>query len=160
MAKIIGFEEFAAELEDFEEALWASASRLDTAVDVATRDTAMQIEKDAKRFAPVDTGALRADLQYTRLGEAEYSVGSTKKYAPPTEYGSAPHIITPSDAEALRFTATRSVFGIGDETLFREWVQHPGTPAQPFLRPALSINRGELAENIADEIQRVIDAHL
>jgi hypothetical protein len=45
------------------------------------------------------------------------------------EYGSRPHIIRSHGNYPLRNRETGDVFG--------RIVHHPGTPAQPFLRPAL-----------------------
>jgi hypothetical protein len=57
-------------------------------------------------------------------------VGTAVDYAPHVEFGTAPHEITPDEAEALRFE-------VDDEIVYTKRVMHPGTPPQPFMRPAV-----------------------
>ena len=56
-------------------------------------------------------------------------------YALPVELGSRPHIIESRGDYPLRNRKTGQVFG--------KRVRHPGTQAQPFLRPALDVLRHE-----------------
>lgn len=50
--------------------------------------TAADIEADAKRLAPVDTGALRNSISTTSsLGGLSAEIGPTVHYAPYVEYG-------------------------------------------------------------------------
>lgn len=62
------------------------------------RKTAMDIEADAKMFAPVDTGNLRASIGHTDLavtaGALETVIGPTAEYGAFVEFGTsrmAPH---------------------------------------------------------------------
>jgi hypothetical protein len=55
-------------------------------------------------------------------------VAATHPLAPIIEFGSKPHEIGPKAKQALKFG---SVFAAG--------VEHPGTKAQPFMRPALPL---------------------
>ena len=48
--------------------------------------TALEIERDAKLNAPVDTGMLRASITSTGSG-SEYEIGTNVEYAPFVEYG-------------------------------------------------------------------------
>jgi phage gpG-like protein len=76
-------------------------------------------------------------------GNPEAVVGTNVEYAPYVEFGTGPHEITPTDADAL-------AFDIGGETVFAHRVMHPGTPAQPFMRPAArktAANLGDIADN-------------
>ena len=87
------------------------------------------VEKDAKRYVPIDTGELRASIhQFHFVGTAKIFVG-TDHWAP-TEYGSRPHIIRAHGDYALanRETGFYARSGV---------VHHPGTPEQAFMRPAL-----------------------
>lgn len=61
----------------------------------------------------------------------DYVVGTPVEYAPPLEFGSVPHEITPTDAEALRFE-------IDGEIVFSQSVDHPGNDPIPFFRPAVN----------------------
>lgn len=58
-------------------------------------------------------------------GEA---VAATDPLAPIVEKGARPHEIAPAKGQVLRLADGRFVSGP---------VQHPGTPAKPFLRPTL-----------------------
>ncbi|MGY0062843.1 HK97 gp10 family phage protein [Streptomyces sp. LZ34] len=92
-----------------------------------------EIQNDAERLAPVKTGQLRAGL-YHEVNRGELRVGVRDvPYWMAVEYGSGPHIITPKNAKALYWPGA-------DHPVAK--VNHPGTPAQPFLRPALYRRRG------------------
>lgn len=99
------------------------------------RRVALAIVQDAKRFAPVDTGALRAGI------EAEKPRGNsvriyTRRPVPGddpnvpifVEYGTAAHVIEAPEGEALDWPGAAHPV---------RRVNHPGTPAQPYMRPAL-----------------------
>lgn len=82
---------------------------------------------DAKRHCPVDSGDLKDSLGivYTSSGAR---IGSPLSYAAATELGSGPHIIRSKGPYSL---------SDGHGNYFGRVVHHPGTPAQPYLRPAL-----------------------
>lgn len=138
------FQELADDLESM-------ADEVQEALDSAVQKTAFQVERSAKQNAPVDTGTLRASLRTTPTGPAEYAVGTNVEYAPDVEFGTQPHVITPDGAEALRFE------GAGGDIVFAQRVEHPGTPAQPFLRPALNEHESDLEANIAAAIRDLAD---
>lgn len=70
-------------------------------------------------------------------GNVAYAVGSDLDYAAAVEYGTDPHPITPDDADALRFEINGTV-------VYTKHVEHPGTEAQPYLRPALDAAGNDL----------------
>lgn len=82
------------------------------------------IARDARRRCPIDTGELEGTIH--AVGTRVY-VGTD--YWQSVEYGSRPHIIRSHGNYPLRNRETGEVFG--------RVVRHPGTPAQPFMRPAL-----------------------
>lgn len=99
------------------------------------RRRAMKTAEDAaRRLVPVDTGALRETVE----GEADpdsmtgrLSAGDgVVDYAAVVELGGRPHRITAHGNYPLRNAATGEVFGHS--------VEHPGTPAQPYLRPGVA----------------------
>lgn len=57
-----------------------------------------------------------------------YIVGASAGHAAAVELGTAPHTIT-ADSGYLSFT-------VDGEQVFAKSVDHPGTPAQPYMRPA------------------------
>ena len=56
------------------------------------RDVGFQIERRAKRNAPVNTGALRRSITIDDSKENVVRVGSNLKYAPFVEFGTKPHM--------------------------------------------------------------------
>lgn len=78
---------------------------------------------------PVDTGELRESLSVRVEGD-RVLVGPTAGHAAYVEFGTAPHEIRPKKADGvLRWSQ-------GGNTYYAKVVRHPGTKAQPFVRPA------------------------
>jgi phage gpG-like protein len=96
------------------------------------RPLAESVMRDAKRLCPVDTGHLSESITYEIVSWDEAIVGTDMDYAASVEFGSQPHTIRTRNAKVL--TDGKKVFGTV--------VHHPGTPAQPYLRPALYRERG------------------
>ena len=107
------------------------------------REKAARVQQEAKRLCPVSpngsngnpSGHLRSSISADvgRDGEGLYAdVGTDVDYALPVELGTRPHIIESHGDYPLR-DAHGNVFG--------KRVQHPGTEAQPYLRPALDVIR-------------------
>lgn len=95
---------------------------------------ARQVVNRAKVLAPVDTGRLRSSIRVERRSffglRSRWVIGSDVEYAPMVNDGTAPHIIRPKNAKALRFR-------MGGRIVFAKVVRHPGTRARPFLDRAL-----------------------
>src|SRR5689334_3931213 len=104
------------------------------------RGRAEIVAQGAKRRAPVSPagsngrgpGHLRSSIGW-EMGEDDrgiyFDVQATADYALFVEVGTAPHVIESHGDYPLRNARTGQVFG--------RRVNHPGTAAQPFLRPAL-----------------------
>jgi hypothetical protein len=93
---------------------------------------AEDIRDDAKRLCPEDSGDLAESIDITYIpGGAR--IGTDMDYALATELGSGPHPIRATGAKVLANKETGEFFG--------KQVTHPGTPEQPFLRPALYTDR-------------------
>lgn len=81
-------------------------------------------------------------------------VGTSVEHGLFIEYGTRPHTITPNDAEVLQFT-------VGGTTVYTDIVEHPGTEASPFLRPALDRARNNIpsiakrATSLSDLVRRL-----
>lgn len=149
-----GFEEAAGDFADFAEGLRDVAANIDGAINEGVKRTAFQIERTAKQKAPIDTGTLRTSIEARRLDISTWAVGTNVEYAPAVEFGTAPHVITPDDADALAFE------GQDGELMFRQRVEHPGTPAQPYLGPAFRAHESDLTQNISAEIERLFARYL
>ncbi|MFD9464376.1 HK97 gp10 family phage protein [Streptomyces sp. NPDC060027] len=108
---------------------------IDTATSLLLDKLALDIESDAQRFAAVDTGLMRSRIYY-EVNDLSLRVGVRNvEYWMTVEFGSSPHVITPRNAKALYWPGARHPVAR---------VNHPGTPAQPFLRPALYRRREAL----------------
>ena len=94
----------------------------------------------ARRLCPVDTGALISTIE----GEADRSSMDCRlsagdavvDYAAVVELGGRPHTIT-AHGGFLKFPAFAGNDGSGG-FVFARSVRHPGTPAQPYLRPGVA----------------------
>jgi hypothetical protein len=106
---------------------------------------AQVVTQGAKRRCPVSpsgsgdhpSGWLRSSIGWDlgRDGEGLHAdIGTDVDYALDVEFSTKPHIITSHGDYPLRNRKTGQVFG--------RVVHHPGTTAQPFLRPALDDLRG------------------
>lgn len=88
---------------------------------------------DCRAFAPIDTGELRDSVREAwsggLVGRVYVGDPEVNEYWPSVEYGSDPHEIVSHGKWPLRNKETGQVFG--------RRVNHPGTPEQPFMRPAL-----------------------
>lgn len=104
------------------------AANLEPRVSQVVRKAAFDIEGKAKAAAPVDEGHLKNSIQASVDGLSA-EVTANADYAAYVEYGTAPHVIRPRNAKVLAFQA-------GGKTVFAAEVNHPGTPAQPFMTPA------------------------
>lgn len=110
----------------------AFRSTVNRFADRNARATAKEVERLAKRYAPVETGRLRASIRTERkwtLRGPGYTVGSPLDYAWYVEDGTRPHDIRPKQAAALRFT-------VGGRVVFAKLVHHPGTKPVKFLARA------------------------
>lgn len=82
--------------------LHSTGSRLEEAMKGAIAETAINIERNAKHFAPVDTGRLRASIGKSfdddRLGA---EVSANTEYAEYVEYGTTRAVAQPFMGPAL-----------------------------------------------------------
>ena len=93
-----------------------------------------EVEKDVQRLVPVDTGLLKTTVKkgvdggtgWVSVGEAGHEVDTS--YWEDVEYGTRPHGIDSHGRWPLRNDETGEIFG--------RHVNHPGTEAQPYLRPS------------------------
>lgn len=86
------------------------------------------IEGDAQRFVPVDTGELRDSIEQEVVSTETRRVWARAPHAMDVEFGTRAHVIEPDQKQALAWPG-------GAHPVAR--VNHPGTKAQPYLRPAL-----------------------
>jgi bacteriophage HK97-gp10 putative tail-component len=104
------------------------------------RQLAMTAVAEQKRLVPRKTGNLGRSIGVGRLTPKSAETVATAAYAAAVEFGTRPHTIVPRRKKALRFAPGGSgrLSGSprkGGAVVFAKRVNHPGTKAQPFMRP-------------------------
>jgi len=142
---LIGFAEARARL------LAASDAIATTWLRQAVTSAALIVQTDAAQRAPVKTGNLRRSLHTEVLTStrslAIVQVGTDVVYARAIEYGTSPHTIYPRSKKALMWPGARHPV---------RSVRHPGSPARPFLLPALVSNLGRIKAEIVAALGALI----
>lgn len=105
----------------------AEIARFNEDLDQKRHQIAREVARDARRLAPVDSGDLADSIEWIPGAETDLIVCDAPYWAH-VEYGTDPHVIRVRNKKVLR--SKEGVF-------FGKEVNHPGTPAQPFLRPAM-----------------------
>lgn len=90
--------------------------------------SATYIKQDMESRAPVDTGKLRQSISI-QVDSKRVIIGPHTDYAGYVEFGTKPHVIRAKNKKSLMFIA-------GGKKVFVKKVNHPGTKAQPYVRPA------------------------
>ncbi len=100
-------------------------------------DSMNKMQNLAVENAPVDTGLLkkRINLLPAVPGYTSYTLTAGVNYAEAVEFGTDPHVIRPVKKKALAFKME------GKDVVVKK-VMHPGTEAQPYMRPALDQVKG------------------
>lgn len=111
------------------------------------RDATLIVMRDARIFAPVDTGRLRASIAPEVRTEGKTVlgvVGSNVKYAPYQELGTRPHFVP---AQYIGIWASRHGFG------------YTGLPvsgkAKRFLQRAFEQNKSKIVKILERAITRI-----
>jgi HK97 gp10 family phage protein len=118
----------SADISRLADALRTTAKRSETTTQQVMVESANFLLTEMEIRVPVKTGQLRESLG-VRVEANRVLIGPTAKYAPYVEFGTQPHVIKAKNAQAL-------VFKVGGKTVFARQVNHPGTKARPFVRPA------------------------
>lgn len=95
------------------------------------RAGANMVRDEARRLVVRRSGALAKTIKVRRVKTGSslnvvMAVGTNARIGHLIEFGTAPHVIKPKRKKAVSY---------GPEQIYGA-VKHPGTPAQPFLRPA------------------------
>ena len=121
-----------------------------------TKLALQNIRSTAARTVAVDEGRLKSSIETTLVrGGLGGSVETRVDYASDVEFGTKPHKIVAKNGKALRFVAQagsrltdRRALFVSSKTgrlitaqknaraVYVKSVNHPGTKAQPFMRPA------------------------
>ena len=116
-------------------------------LDRALLEAGEKVRVRAVLLCPVDTGELRSSIRVQRLSRGVVAVGTNKEYAPYVEYGTG----TLGDS-AVPHTSKQE-WRWQDEQ--GNWHTSHGSPAQPFLRPA--VNERELRRIVETQVRKAID---
>ena len=108
-----------------------------------------------KANVAVHMGALRSSLYAVLSGRSTLKLGATAPHAIFVEYPTRPHVILPRrPGGVLRFSVgIAPAVGLG-RVIFTKRVFHPGTRAQPFLRPAAREAHKLIPQYLWEEIQK------
>ena len=108
------------------------------------KNSAFNIERNAKSSASVKTGHLKRSIS-TKMGDMEATIHTSNlKYAPMVEFGTRPHIIRAKNKKALYWKgATHPV----------KQVRHPGSKAKPYLIPAFEKEKDQFLEKLKEVIR-------
>lgn len=109
--------------------------------------SAINIQREAKKRCPVDTGRLRSSIRMEFFEDGlAGQVGTDVQYAPAVEFGTAPHEIRPKKKKALYWPGA-------DHPVKR--VMHPGTKPHPFLFPAAEQERPKFIQAIMQALREL-----
>lgn len=126
--------------------------------------SARDMVEAAKRFAPVDSGALRNSIGFTfgdyaadnsnvrgvsgggghELSVTIHAGDKTAWYASLVEFGTAAHLIKPREEGGSLNINGRQV----------DQVQHPGGSARPYFYPAYRLTKKQLKSRIRSAVSR------
>lgn len=120
-------------IDKLKERLKAMDQKVKDALAMELRESAMKIQKEAKRNAPVDMGTLRnsiyMDYDYQK-NKLTYSIGASASYAPYIEFGTGGSVKVPAkySSYALTFKGKNANAGSLDEFMLAlmDWVKRKG----------------------------------
>lgn len=143
--------QFNSDAPDLVEILDKNLRQFEKEVERIVKTSTFSAEGYAKQLAQVKTGRLRSSIQ-SRFEDGGLTgiVEARAAHAAYVEYDTRPHIIRPKTAKMLRFKNRRG------EWVFAKQVMHPGTKAQPFMRPALAQEGPYFRRDLADLAGRVM----
>ena len=108
------------------------------------KNSAFNIERNAKSSASVKTGHLRRSIS-TKMGDMEATIHTSNlKYAPMVEFGTRPHIIRAKNKKALYWKGASHPV---------KQVNHPGSKAKPYLIPAFEKEKDQFLEKLKEVIE-------
>lgn len=119
----------SADITSLAEALRESAGASEVTTENVLLNSANYLKADMESLAAVDTGRMRQSIAVRKQGQ-DIVIGPNTEYAGYVEFGTKPHVIEPKPGKKAL------AFKMGGNTVIVRRVKHPGTKAQPFVRPA------------------------
>ena len=150
MSRLIELNINNTQLKQLEKNIRQYCKELKKEIKTALTSTVLDIESEAKKRCPADTGRLRASISPDIKSPIEGQVGTNVEYASAVEYGTKPHTIRPKKAKMLVWKDRETKkFHAAKE------VKHPGTKAQPFLEPAYLIGKDKAKIHFEDAFKNL-----
>lgn len=121
-----------ADISRLADALRQTADNAQITTQQVLIQSANQILAEMEALVPVDTGKLRTSLRI-KVDPDRVTIGPNEdiaNYGGYVEFGTKPHTIRPKTPGGVL------VFKMNGRTVYTKKVRHPGTKAQPFVRPA------------------------
>ena len=138
------------QLKQLEKSINKYQKSLKMEIKQALTNTVLDIESEAKKQCPADTGRLRASISSQVESPIEGQVGTNVEYASAVEYGTKPHTIRPKKAKLLVWKDKDS-----KKIHTAKEVKHPGTKPQPFLEPAYLFGKDKAKTHFEDAFKRL-----
>ena len=140
--------------------------------------SALKIQRDAKRLAPVNFGNLRNSIVLSQTGDTNnflFTVSAKAKYAPYVEFGTGGKVSVPNDYQsyamqfkgqkngtfkemiaAIMLWVKRKGIGNGNDKstayLIARSILQKGLRPQPFMIPAFEQEKKNLLKRVKDKI--------
>ena len=115
-------------------------------VNKALTESCLLVESDAKQLVPVDTGRLKSSIQSKVEGDTG-TVGTNVEYAPYVEFGTGLY-------SSLGNGRTQVPWRYQDAK--GQWHTTSGNQPQPFLGPALDMNKDKIKKIFRKAIKEVM----
>lgn len=127
--------------------------RSNGSVDTGALAEAIKVEtrkRSRKGSAVVAVGIENKASQRSRKGADKSMKVNPSKYAHLVEFGTEPHVIQPKKRKRLAFQGN-------DGLVVTSAIQHPGTVAKPFMRPAVDQYGKTAASKITETMARGVE---
>ena len=136
--------------------LRALGVNMERAQEVVLRAGAEVVRQAAADNVRSASSSVASDITVQRVGDEGgamvVGVAPTRKtwYAVFLERGTRPHTVKARSGKALRFIGPS-----GD--VYRRSIQHPGTKARPFMRPAADENHERIVNAVGDKARTILE---
>lgn len=143
--KVTGIEQVKANVAKYK-------AEKEKAIKNIVAESALIIQNNARKRAPVDTGRLRSSINSNFLDDGYVAeIAAQVFYASFVEWGTSPHFPPPN---TLAGWARRHGMA-GKEFIIARGISRKGTPAQPFLFPSFEEERNKFVSKIKAEMSKV-----
>ncbi len=107
------------------------------------------VQSKAKELVPVKTGKLRKSIAIRDISKGK-GIGPDTDYDAYIEFGTLPHTIYPKNARVLHWVDSSG------KDRFATKVRHPGTSAQPYMRPALDTSARKIIMFLQKQVRKAL----